>query len=458
MVRLRRNRTKGFSLLEFVLIICAIGLIVAAGIYVYRKHESKPTLPSVATKPSSPPSFNFGFDFSNQEPDPPSQDSQDAGNVASAVSSAKQVLSKFAGSFMDQSIYGFGAQNPEPSQGDYNLTSIEARVKLITDSRGIPVITMVGDPHWMHSPGCDPDVTNGFFTPPCPSHYQDFANMAAHIAQSLPQVKYFVVWNEFKGFHEKNGNGLDYINYTSMYNDVFTAIKKVRPDAIIGGPYVSFIAYPCSQLGSKSSQALQGSWGCIGQNTLNAFTYWLNHKVGADFIAIDGGVVTERDIKAGISPPNPLTASEKFAAVDQWVKSQSNLPLWWMESPIQPKSGWSNQEGAAARIATLILMNSSGASAGLYWQPQEQAGISDEGLWTSTEVAGGGQPTILASELEAVLPFIRQPLKLVNGQPSGVLVATEGSNSILVNTTSASVAATLNGHEIGLSAYQVLVK
>ena len=61
-----------------------------------------------------------------------------------------------------------------------------------------------------------------------------------------------------------------------------------------------------------------------------------------------------------------------------------------MESHIAPASGWTEQQGAAARIATLILMNTSGATVGMQWQPQEQSRWPDEGLWTSVSQPDGG--------------------------------------------------------------------
>ena len=45
------------------------------------------------------------------------------------------------------------------------------------------------------------------------------------------------------------------------------------------------------------------------------------------------------------------------------------------------------QQQAALRIAVLLQMASSGASVGLQWNPEQDAGW-DEGLWTSTTVTG----------------------------------------------------------------------
>ncbi len=68
-------------------------------------------------------------------------------------------------------------------------------------------------------------------------HVRDFANLCRAVAQHYPQVEYFQIWNEFKGYWAKGG--WDVERFTLMYNAVYDAVKAVRPDAQIGGPYLS---------------------------------------------------------------------------------------------------------------------------------------------------------------------------------------------------------------------------
>ncbi len=374
---------------------------------------------------------------------------------------------------------------------------------MITNAGGTPVISLIGAPSWMfgcatmsggncsscynsdgttyscNSSPCEPvnDVWNGFYSPPCQYHYHDFADLAAHVASALPNVKYFVVWNEFKGFYDSTG-GLDYKNYTTMYNDVYTAIKKVRPDAVVGGPYLPFSAYTAPNSCSGYTLCSQ-QWGLIREMFVNAMQYWISNKVGADFVAVDGKTViasannTYGDATAAASP---LDASEKYAAVDQWLKTQTDLPIWWMESHIQPCNAydgsncdpstpctlttcWTDAQAAAARIATLALMNSSGASAGIQWQPQNQSTWQDQGLWTSTYNSSGGQQTTLGTDLLQTLSVLREPLTVVNGEPTGVLVAnTKNGQTLIVNTNADAASATLSGQTLDLTGGQVIVK
>ncbi len=414
------------------------------------------------TVESDTAAFIYGFDFSTQEPDPPSQDTDAKSNNPAAVQSALKVLSSFSGAMMDQSIDGFGAQNnPEPSPGAFDTSSIGPRIRMILNAGGVPVITLVQAPSWMYTGCANPDTNSydypvpAFGAAPCPEHYADFAALAAHIAESFPDVKYFVVWSEMRGFFNRSTESFDAVNYTKMYNDVYDSIKAVRPDAMVGGPYAMMSSY-VSPHPDTSDGALHGSWGYIDANSQAALSYWLTHKVGADFVAIDGKTDIASSDSAGIS--DPLTASEKYYAVDEWIRSRTDLPIWWMESHIQPDSGWNVRQAAAARVATLVLMNASDASVGMQWQPQEQAGWPDEGLWTSTEIAGGGQATLLADLILQSSPVLSCRLSLQDSEPAGVVVGTGPAGTIAVNTTNNSVTASLGGRNVVLRPDTVITR
>jgi hypothetical protein len=452
----RRNPKAPPSLI--VLALAALATLVAAcGSSATSVQLSAHRATSAAAILTPTPAFTYGFDFSNQEPDPRTQDTSAEANNPAAVAAARRVLAEFAGSTMDQSIDGFGAQhNPEPRDGQYVFSSIRSRLQLISSVNGIPVITLVQAPEWMHTAGLGvPNNEPAFEQPPTPNHFQDFATLCAHIALAFPQVKYFVVWSEMRGFYDDKTHSIDAASYTQMYNDVYTAIKTVRPDAMVGGPYATMIAFASPQPGTTPS-TLHGPWGYIGPAAQNALQYWLAHKIGADFVTMDGSTEIATSNSARVA--NPVTASEKYAAVDRWLRTQTRLPIWWMESHIQPASGWSDDQAAAARVATLILMNASGASVGMQWQPQDQAGWADEGLWTSTLKVGGGQPTPLAADLLAIMPVLRQRLSLVPAEPAGVLAATDGPEVILVNTNATASSATVDRVRVALTSGEVTLR
>ena len=445
---------KGFSIVELMILLVVVVGTVLIGYKIYKDHKNTPNNTSLSTITSnSSGSFNYGFDFNDQGPDPASFDRLDAANVASSVATAKQTMSSLPGIMMDQSLYGFGADsNPEPAPGQYNLTALKTRIDLITSVGGTPVITLINAPSWMHP------SSNVFSSPPDPQHYQDYANLCAYVAKSFPQVKYFTVWSEIRKFSHYDPTNAGAAQYTTMYNDIYKAIKAVRPDAKVGGPYASLSAesnpYP-----ANTETTLHGSWGYVNPAMQNALNYWLKNKVGADYVAIDGA--TELAKSGGGT--NPVNAAGLYGAVDSWIKSQTNLPIWWMESHIAPAVGWSEPQGAAARVATLIEMNASGAAVGMQWQGQEQymsingsQAWPDEGFWTTPQKVGGGQPTDLTLALIKTNAAIKQPLTVVTNEPSGVIVArTTGGIYIAVNTNGSSVSIAEGNTNLHLNPYSI---
>ena len=373
--------------------------------------------------------FSYGYDLAQQGP---------YVSAAAPAQAARQVAQSMAGSFEDVPIMGWGVDSPEPSPGIFEFSQIAARISFVESTGGIPVITLCAAPDWMK--GGQPGVTDWsqIDVAPVPQHYQDFATLSAAIARAFPQVKYFVVWNEMKGFWDQSTNSWNASGYTSLYNDVFGAIKSVRPDALVGGPYVSMESSAGPSTSSPATPS--GPWGHLDPTSLAAVSYWLTHKVGADFIAVDGRAFTS---DAGFTT-DPLTSTEKYAAVDNWLATQTSLPIVWMESHVLPAYMTATQpQQAALRIAVLLQMASSGASVGMQWNPEQAAGW-DEGLWTLTSVAGGGTPTILGQELPAVLAVLAAPVSLVSGEPVGTLVASGADGTVTVHesATAASVVAT----------------
>lgn len=393
------------------------------------------------TAPVTPTSskFSYGFDFAQQGPYP------GADFNPQAVASARRVLASIPGMLEDTAIMDWGLPDPEPAPGEFRLAGIAARIRLILSARGTPVITLCAAPPWMTG-------GEGAIAPPTPAYYAAFATLAATIARSFPRVRYFVVWNELKGFWDPAVHGWDIAHYTDMYNLVYKAIKAVRPGALVGGPYVVTQPYPAAQLRAVASTP-HGRWGFVSQAALDAIDYWLGHAVGADFVAVDGP-----DFPQSGPITDPLTATNMYAAVDRWITVRTKLRVWWMESHVQPAdSPWSARQAAAIRVATLVRAASTGARVGLQWQPQVGEGIADEGLWTSTRYPGGGRPTVLAKLLPSVLELLRDPISVVGGQRSGVLVARGGLGTIAINTTTARTAARLGNRQLTLEPGQVRV-
>jgi hypothetical protein len=373
------------------------------------------------------------------------QFSADDGEPA-AVATARDAV-KSVPMVQAQHIMGFGADNPEPSPGQYDFASLDRRMDFIRRSGGIPVLVLCCAPDWMK--GGEPGRTdwNRLEAAPLPEHFADFAALSRTVAERYPYVRHFVVWNEFKGFFDDERKRWAANEYTELYNAVYDALKAANPANQIGGPYLDF-AGPFDA--SHSSTVLRGSWGSVDQRVLDAFSYWKLHRAGADFVAVDGHATT-RD---GAS--DEFAALTKFSAVDAWLRSQVNLPIWWVEWYVEPtRADWSPEHEVALRAAAMIELAGSGANTVLYWSPRPDGTDCATCLWTDTWRADGGQP----------LPFLTDILRrFASTFPPGVdrrrvhvadgLTALASNTAIvIVNTTDRTISAAVGDRQIELPAY-----
>jgi hypothetical protein len=295
--------------------------------------------------------------------------------------------------YQNQHIMGFGALNPEPSPGVYNWESFDDRMHLMDETSGTHIMTAAVAPDWMK--GGNPGETDWskIEVDPLPSHFQDFADLIGTAIQRYPDIHYVQVWNEFKGFYNETENRWDYEGYTQMYNLVYQAIKSARASVQVGGPYISIDSWASPSAGGFPSD-VTGPWGILDQRSLDVINYWLANNVGADFICIDGGSET-RD---GGLITDPVTSMQKFSATVNWIKTKTQLPIWWSE--FYPRSADDvsplSQEAAAIYLAGIAAFVEAGGTALLMWGPEEDDSLPYSSLFSSTATASGGQPTPLA--------------------------------------------------------------
>ncbi len=150
-------------------------------------------------------------------------------------------------------------------------TTLDRRVALIERSGGTPVITLCCAPDWMKGGRAGETDWTRLEVAPDPAHFGDFAALAAAVARRYPTVEYFQVWNELKGFFDPATNRWDAGGYTELYNRVYDAGKRVRPDARVGGPYVVLESAPADAQDHPAD--LAGTWGMIDQRGLDVVTY-----------------------------------------------------------------------------------------------------------------------------------------------------------------------------------------
>src|SRR5207245_1228337 len=103
--------------------------------------------------------------------------------------------------------------------------TLDARISAIHAMGAVPVITLCCAPDWMKGGQAGTTDWSRIEVAPLSSHYGDFAALAAAVARRYPEVKYYQVWNELKGFWNDSANTWDYVGYTSFYNQVYDALK-----------------------------------------------------------------------------------------------------------------------------------------------------------------------------------------------------------------------------------------
>jgi Glycosyl hydrolases family 39 len=350
-----------------------------------------------------------------------------------------------------QSIMGWGADNPEPANDQFNFASLDRRIQLIRQTKGTPVITLCCAPDWMKGGAPGQTDWSKLETAPSPQYYDDFAQLAAKVAARYRDVKYYVVWNEFKGFFDDGRNRWAYEDYTTFYNKVYTALKKVNPDIKVGGPYMVMNS---NAPGQAAPSAVRGSWGSLDQRVINAVRYWMTHKKGADFLAVDGWSLPEqRQV-----PVNEFAALSKFSDVTRWLRGLGgDLPIWWAEWYVEPTgAGWTDEHLGAVQTAAMMEFIRGGAATALYWSPQTDTATDCSGcLWSGPRVGGRGTPTL--KMLQNFAKRFPPGTRLVSATSTNPSVRTLASAKelLVVNTSGQAATGDVDGKALNLGPYEV---
>ncbi|MFI6474610.1 xylan 1,4-beta-xylosidase [Streptomyces sp. NPDC050516] len=395
------------------------------------------------------PALGWGFTHTQYSADTGDDD---------AVARARDLLSA-QGLPQDQAIMGWGAGNPEPSPGTYDFSDLDRRVKYIRSTGATPVITLCCAPDWMKGGRAGASKTDwsvkALESAPLPTHYKDFAALAAKVAQRYPDVRHFIVWNELKGFYDDTAQRWNYEAYTQLYNQVYDALKKVDRSNLVGGPYLVMDSYgPQDQ---SYASGLKGPWGSVDQRVLDAFTYWNKHKKGADFVVVDGASFTRTNQML----PNAFSATDKLTAVTEWLRKQSGLPVWWAEYYVEPdKSGWSEQQRVATQAVGMMALARGGTSTAFYWSPQEQSGPCPGCLWTPTQQDDGGKElpmyALIARFAKAFPPGTSfSTVSVAADDVPNVRVLASGKDVLVVNTLDRAIDAKVDGKSFPMAAYEV---
>ncbi len=417
---------------------------------------------SVNIHAQSTSNFSTGTTFTQYSLDP-------WGNTAAIERGENLLLNSTK--IINQHLMGFGALNPEPYPNNYDFSTIERRIGNDTglgDEAETIVLTACCAPDWMK--GGTPGTTDWsrIEIAPFPQHFDDYADLVAEVVRrpEFSNIKYVQVWNEMKGFWDVSRNRWNHEAYTDLYNKVWTAVKTVRPDIKIGGPYVVLGSWGSNTTGSGQwfSSDVGGAWGKFDSRDIAVVEYWLQNKIGADFITLDASI-TNRD---NIYPVNQFERTKKFADFMTWLRSLDNsaypgatsLPVWWAEwYSIPENSNASQAEKNALMTTTLVQMIKSGASTALVWGPQgdTNGNMFPLALFTDTRISSGGQATIFHSTQKYLYDHFSAGTTLLNASTNNTNIKVLASNNktLLVNTTNSYQTLTFRGLTLALQAYEV---
>ena len=387
------------------------------------------------------------------------------GNQA-AIDNAR-ILLENSTCFQNQHIMAWGAGNPWPDsavvdESDWEWESLDRRIDLIRETNGTPVITFCACPTWMHTPSKNGTTDwEAIETAPTPAHYNKFAHLCAGVARRYPDVEYFQVWNELKGFYLASENRWDYESYTLMYNIIYDSVKAVNGDAKIGGPYITMDSWSTDLISHPSE--LEGEYGVIDQRPLDVISYWLEHKHGAELLTVDGGTMN----KDSIWITDAFTAAQKYVDIISWIRQQEwgsdTLPVWWCEWYSYPADNAQQDDltlNNAVMASCMIETIKAGYANAMIWQPQgDSEGCSFPlGIWTDTQITGGGQPTLYYYTQKAFMDFFSKGAVIFNTASSteDVSVFASEHNTLLVNHLDEPVYVTVNDDvSTILDAYEV---
>lgn len=384
------------------------------------------------------------------------QNDSTLGTNQTVVMSAKQVISQALDN-ENVPIMGWGSPDPEPSPGTFNWSILDKRMQFMRSTGTTKMITLCCAPGWMRD-SAQANDWQFLDARPTTAHFKDFANLAKQVALRYPDVQYFQVWNELKGFYNSSLNRWDYESYTQFYNEVYDAIKSVRPDAKIGGPYVVINTWAAPSAGgfpTTDPTLNRQAWGTIDQRSLDVISYWIANKHGADFLVIDGHTGT----REGLWPTDEFAAANYFTAVINWIRKQpggATLPIGWAEWYPNASQNWNDINHYNALLAhDLITTLKSGVWYALLWGTQGDA----QGLnaHPASFMTSSGQPTTEYATLKSIKDNFGPGTQLYQTTSSTdtLTVLASKTKTMLVNHLGNSQTVTVNGSIITLNPYQV---
>jgi len=332
--------------------------------------------------------------------------------------------------YLNVFIYGWGTDNPMSGAGQYDWSSLDQQVDIMRHIRDLSggktklMISLCCAPDWMKN---NSDIN----TAPNPGNYADFANLAKKVVQRYPDIQNFQVWNELKGFNNPS-------DYMQLYNDVYDAVKSVRPSARLGGPYNGI---------------------SLGEIPDPVTAQWLNIKHGGDFVAIDGGFNSN-------SSSQDFSNAHFYTDFATWLRQLphggATLPFGWAEWYPGTVQQYSDENHFNATMANAMISTvKSGASYALMWGVEggiEGAYLEGDGQQEGLIDYNG--PTPWYYTVKDFYDYFGPGTALLtvnNNTNKAVTVLASSKKTMIVNQLGSKQTVVINGYEVPLAPYQVLM-
>jgi hypothetical protein len=270
-------------------------------------------------------------------------------------------------------------------------------------------------------------------------HIDAFAKLCSKAAERYPDITYFQVWNEFKGYWDHKRNRWDVEKYTDHYNKIYKAVKAVRPDAKIGGFYMVL------------TEAIV-TGGTLSKKDWKLINYWLKHKAGADFFCFDGNLRRWKNRKQSRPLEVVMSRAPGFGKVAAQLKTKTDLPIWVSEYYGAQKDTGNPQYEAANHASAYYHSLINGTTVALHWDP-----VGFCPLFTKTDTADGGKPTPHYAVVKAFNTHFGPGTQLVKATSStpDIEVLATAKKTLLINKRNTVISFGLNGQQDTLEAYEV---
>jgi hypothetical protein len=473
------------------LLIVEISLL--AGFYPLKSRPGVPVGSSVTVQtrePGTTSQFAAGLTYTDTSLDP------SGGTYLTAPRSAQSLIHDIF-RYQNTNIMGWGMPDPWPDPalpGPTKWQLLDSRLHAIIATGGIPVISLSEAPWWMKG-SLQADGRTQLLT-----YNDEWADIAYSsrvldnklsdwllLVQTVAErymappynVRYFQVWNELKGYYNPMTNNYDYSDspgnpagpnarhgFTYMYNLVYQRLMQtasglgISPSTVkIGGPYVVLDTWSSTRQGTDSH--VTKAYGTFDQRSFDVLRYWLQHKDGAGFIAID----SSNENRDFIEIADPFTAAEKFADIVHWLRSLDEklypgvrtLPIWLSEWYAVPYSSPTDVTlDAAVKAYALALFTQAGGAVALSWGWQGDTSPQN-GLWTPL-TQRGGQPLPWYNVYFAFQHYFSSGAHLYTveiSDPSKIGAIATHDVAMLINKTGSPLQISLNGRLVLLAPYQV---